>query len=71
MLRVFRARTTGIAAIAYDPAGGRQIAKEIPGRLRAFFRPLHQQPDVFAWVAFNCTTAVPLVKKGATYFRVE
>src|SRR4029453_12605000 len=29
----------------------RQIAEEIPGRLRRFFRPLDQQPDLFAWVA--------------------
>src|SRR5471032_2213934 len=30
---------------------GRQIAKEMPGRLRGFFGPLDQQPDLFAWVA--------------------
>src|SRR6266481_9496018 len=30
---------------------GREIAKEIPGRLRGFFRPLDQQPDRFAWLA--------------------
>src|SRR5580704_7142045 len=27
---------------------GRQIAEEIPGRFRSFFRPLGQQPDLFA-----------------------
>src|SRR4051794_1192170 len=29
----------------------RQIAEEIPRRLRGFFRPLDQQPDLFEWLA--------------------
>ena len=30
---------------------GGQVAEEIPGRFRRFFRPFNQQPDFFAWIA--------------------